>query len=251
MDLPGHTNKLVKAVLAANHNTAIVIQSGTPVTMPWVNSAPAILQAWYGGNETGNAIADILYGDVNPSGKLPLTFPVQIEDNPAYLNFGSEKGRTLYGEDVYIGYRWYESVKRDVCFPFGHGLSYTHFTIDNLAIKVSQGDDRLAITVVVENTGNYSGAHTVQVYVSQHNSSIRRPVKELKGFSKVSLAPAERKEVRISMSLKYATSFWDERKHAWTMEKDTFDVYVGSSSADKSFLKRSFEISKTAWWKGL
>jgi beta-glucosidase len=251
MDLPGHTNKIIKAVLSANPNTAIVIQSGTPVSMPWVNSAPAILQAWYGGNETGNAIADVLYGDFNPSAKLPLTFPIQVEDNPTYLNFRSEKGRTLYGEDVYIGYRWYESIKRDVCFPFGHGLSYTNFTIDNLTVKASEDDDRLAITVMVENTGNRSGAHIVQVYVSQRDPSIRRPVKELKGFSKVSLAPAERKEVEIVLSLKYATSFWDERKHAWTMEKDTFDIYVGSSSVDQHFLTDSFKISKTAWWKGL
>ncbi|OKL59878.1 hypothetical protein UA08_04661 [Talaromyces atroroseus] len=251
MGLPGRTNDLINAVLQANANTAIVIQSGTPVSMPWATTAPAIMQAWYGGNETGNAIADILYGDVNPSGKLPLTFPLQLEDNPTYLNFGSERGRTIYGEDIYIGYRFYESVQRDVCFAFGYGLSYTEFALGNLAVSISEDEDVLAIEVMVENVGSRSGAHIVQVYVSQRHPSVKRPVKELKGFAKVCLDKSEKKKLEICLSLKYATSFWDERKHAWAMEKDAFDVHVGSSSVDKDMLTDSFEVSKTRWWNGL
>jgi beta-glucosidase len=120
MDLPGHANALISAVLAANPSTVIVLQSGTPVTMPWASSAPTLLHAWYGGNETGNAIADILFGDVNPSAKLPLSFPKKLEDNPAFLNYRCEGGRTLYGEDVYVGYRWYDTLGLEQLFPFGY-----------------------------------------------------------------------------------------------------------------------------------
>lgn len=234
-----------------NPNTAIVIQSGTPVAMPWVDSAPAVMQAWYGGNETGNAIADVLFGDVNPGGKLPLTFPAKLEDTPAYLNFGSERGRTLYGEDIFVGYRYYEYINRKVLFPFGHGLSYTDFHVDDLFVEAREEEDGLTVSVVVQNTGSRGGAYVSQVYVSQDRSSIARPVKELKGFGKVFLKPGEKQVLEISMSLKYATSYWDEQKKSWAMEKDTFKVLVGSSSADEKMLSGSFKLSRTRWWKGL
>jgi beta-glucosidase len=219
--------------------------------MPWASSANAIMHAWYGGNETGNAIADVLYGQVNPSGKLPLSFPIRVEDNPAFLNFGSERGRTIYGEDVYVGYRFYEKTKKDVLFPFGHGLSYTSFVTGNLALSLSPADDTLTVVVNVHNTGSRRGSQVIQVYVAQHHPSISRPVKELKGFSKVHLDVDEKREVRIPMSLKYATSFWDESRRAWIMEKDAFDVLVGSSSVDEDMLKTSFDIDETVWWNGL
>ena len=138
MDLPGHINELISAVAAANPNTAVVLQSGTPVTMPWIGEVKAVLQAWFGGNECGNAIADVLLGTKNPSGKLSLSIPVRCEDNPAFLTFRSERGRALYGEDVYVGYRFYEKVKRDVLFPFGHGLSYTGFEMKNLRVQKNE-----------------------------------------------------------------------------------------------------------------
>lgn len=248
MHLPGHTDALIAAVAAANPHTALVLQSGTPVTMPWVDQVPALVQAWYGGNETGNAIADVLFGGANPSGKLSLSFPARNEDNPAFLNFRSERGRALYGEDVYIGYRFYEKTKRDVLFPFGHGLSYTTFEIDNLSVA----DDGATVvtTVDVKNTGAVEGAQVVQVYVSQRAPSINRPPKELKGFAKVLLKPGETKQVQVDLPKKYAASFWDELKDAWVMEADEYDVLVGDSSASTP-LKASFKVEKTAWWKGL
>lgn len=251
LGLPGLTDRLIREVLAANRNTAIVLQSGTPVAMPWVESAPAILQAWYGGNETGNAIADVLYGDVNPSAKLPLTFPRCLEDTPACLNFGSERGRTIYGEDVFVGYRFYEKMSRPVLFPFGHGLSYSDFVVDTLSVDVSETDDRLQVSVSVQNTGTCSGAYVAQVYVAQRQPSISRPAKELKGFGKVSLEPGQRQTLTVPMSLKYATSFWDEQKKAWAMEEDSYDVLVGGSSADDKTLSKSFVVTETRWWNGL
>nr|KAK5442199.1 beta-glucosidase [Exophiala xenobiotica] len=248
MDLPPGSDDLIKAVLAANPNTAIVIQSGTPVAMPWLKEARAILQAWYGGNETGNAIADVVFGKTNPSGKLPLSFPVRNEDNPAFLNYKSERNRAIYGEDVYVGYRFYEKTKKEVAFPFAHGLSYTTFHIKDLSIE--DDEVNIAISASVTNTGNVDGAQVVQAYVSQQNSSVNRPPKELKGFAKVFVKAGATEKVRIFMSKKYAASFWDEARDSWTMEKGTYDVLVGDSSASTP-LQGQFKVRETRWWKGL
>ena len=248
MDLPPGSDDLIKAVLAANPNTAIVIQSGTPVTMLWLKDAPAVVQAWYGGNETGNAIADIVFGNLNPSGKLPLSFPLRNEDNPAFLNYKSERNRAIYGEDVYIGYRFYEKTNKEVAFPFGHGLSYTTFHITDLSVQ----DDDLDIIVSanVSNTGKVDGAEVVQVYFAQRNPSLNRPKKELKGFSKIFVKAGETERVQIIISKKYAVSFWDEARDAWVMEKDIFDVLVGNSSANTP-LKAPIAVRRTEWWRGL
>lgn len=163
MDLPPGIDELIAAVVAANPNTVVVNQSGTPVTMPWAGKVGAIVQAWYGGNETGNAIADVLFGDRNPSGKLSLSWPIKVQDNPAFLNYRTEGGRTIYGEDVYVGYRFYEFLGREVLFPFGHGLSYTSFEFSGLA--VTEKDGKLDVSVKVKNTGKTAGAEVVQVYV--------------------------------------------------------------------------------------
>lgn len=248
MDLPGHTNALVAAVAAANPNTAVVIQSGCPVSMPWISSVSTLIQAWYGGNETGNAIADVLYGDANPSGKLPLSFPVRNEDNPAFLNFRSEHGRVLYGEDVYVGYRFYEATKRATQFPFGHGLSYTSFRLSQLSVACV--GKSVVATLMLENVGERDGAEVVQVYVAQRSPGVRRPPKELKGFAKVHLAAGEARLVTVEVDVKYATSYWDEERDMWVSGKDTYDVLVGTSSADTP-LSGSFEVEETTWWKGL
>lgn len=252
MDMPGHVDELIAAVAKANPRTTVVIQSGTPVTMPWASDVSAIVQAWYGGNETGNALADILLGTTCPSGKLSLSFPKRNEDNPAFLNFRSERGRTIYGEDVYIGYRFYEKTQREVLFPFGHGLSYTSFEMRDLHVESKGGDldGTIEVSLEVCNVGDRAGAQVVQVYVSQHSPSIRRPVKELKGFTKVELEPQESKKVQLSISRKYATSFWDEEKDKWIMEKDKYDVLVGDSSASTP-LVAGFEVNATSYWKGL
>jgi beta-glucosidase len=248
MDLPGYSDELIRAVTAVNPRTAVVIQSGTPVTMPWADTVPSLIQSWYGGNEGGNAIADVLFGMVNPAGKLPLSIPIRLEDNPAFLNFGSENGRTLYGEDVYVGYRFYEKTKTRVLFPFGHGLSYTNFAFDQFNVKI----DTEMIQVVLEarNIGALPGHTVAQVYISQRKPLINRPPKELKGFKKVFLKEGEATSIRIMIPLKYATSYWDEERHMWITEAGDYDVLVGESSATTS-CAGTFVVDKTSWWKGL
>lgn len=257
MDSPPNVDKLISKVLIANPNAVIVIQSGTPVAMPWADDAKAILQAWYGGNETGNAIADVLYGRVNPSAKLPLTFPRHLFQNPAFLNFRSERGRVLYGEDVYVGYRYYEKLGVAPMFPFGHGLSYTTFGYSDLKVSLSQvevpsSSSQVSINVrcSIENTGHREGAEVVQAYIRQSTHSISRPVKELKGFTKVFLQPGEKKTVEIVIERRYACSFWDEGRDKWVMEQGEYEVMVGRSSQAGS-LTQKFDVQQTEWWSGL
>lgn len=255
-------------MVAANRRTAVVVQSGTPVGMPWAGAAAAVLQAWYGGCEAGRGVADVLFGAADPAGRLPLTLPRRLAATPAFLAFGAERcgGRTRYAEDVHVGYRWYERTGAPVLFPFGHGLSYAEFALARLRVDVSPsphdyGGDaggggglteaRLLVSVGVSNRGSRAGSEVVQVYVSQRGPSAARPIKELKGFSKVKLGVGEERTVEIPMSLKYACSFWDEQKRAWVMERGTFDVLVGTSSADESMLTASFDVPKTTWWNGL
>lgn len=161
--------------------------------MPWAKSMAGVVQAWYGRNETGHAIADLLFGDVNPSGKLPFSIPMRVEDNPAYLKYRSARGRALYGEDVYVGYRYYEAVKRTVLWPFGWGLSYTNPSLSNVNLKVKRrGEDVvLEVSVSVAKTGALDGSEVVQLYVSQRSPSMRRPPKELNNFVKTSVSCGE------------------------------------------------------------
>ncbi|RDW92181.1 beta-glucosidase-8 [Coleophoma crateriformis] len=248
MDLPPYSDELISKVLDANPNTTVVIQSGTPVAMPWASKAKSLVQAWYGGNETGNAIADVLFGDVNPGGKLPLTFPKRVQDNPAFLNYRSEGGRTLYGEDVYVGYRYYEKTETDVLFPFGYGLSYTTFSLSSLTLTTTA--QTVTATVTVKNTGAVAGTETVQLYISPKDPSIGRPNKEMKGFQKVLLQPGESKEVTIEVDTKLATSFYGEIRKAWISEQGEYEALVGNSS-QADFLKASFKVEKTTYWVGL
>ena len=252
MDLPPHMDEMISAVAAANTNTVVVMQSGTPVHMPWVKEVPAIVQAWYGGNETGNVIADILFGDVNPSGKLSLSFPIRFQDNPAYFNYRAEAGRTLYGEDVYMGYRYYEYVERDVLFPFGHGLSYTEFQFSDISIKEESG--KLAVEVVVKNVGSARGAEVAQVYVApKQPAKVNRPRKELKGFAKVELDPGESRKVAVEIESKYAVSYWAEERKKWCGERGDYEVIVSNSSEVKEgkAVKGQFSIPETFYWDGL
>ncbi len=262
MDLPPPMDDLIAAVAAANPNTVVVMQSGTPVTMPWVDQVPALVQAWYGGNETGNVIADVLFGDANPSGKLSLSFPKRLQDNPAFLNFRTEAGRTLYGEDIYIGYRYYEFADREVNFPFGHGLSYTSFAFSDLAVTPSSppaaaGDGKngtLRVEVTVQNTGAARGAEVVQVYVAPKQAAkVNRPRKELKGFAKVELDAGESARVVVEIETKYAASYWDETRDEWIAEAGEYEVIASNTSAvaKGQAQKGSFTIPETFWWTGL
>jgi beta-glucosidase len=257
MDLPPNTDELISKVLEANPNTVIVLQSGTPVAMPWINSANAVLHAWYGGNETGNAIADVLFGDVNPSGKLSLTFPKRLKDNPAYLNHRSEGGRVLYGEDIYVGYRYYEKLGIEPLFAFGHGLSYTTFAFLDLSVSRpsldSHGTDATGtatVSVKVKNSGKIAGAEVVQVYIASISSPIERPEKELKGFAKVLLRPGEERIVEILLEVGRATAYFDENRAMWCSAEGEYEVLVGSSS-DNILLKERLRVEKTLFWTGL
>ncbi|KAJ4325801.1 beta-glucosidase [Fusarium piperis] len=251
MKLPGALDDLIAAVSAANPNTAVVMQTGTPEEMPWLDAVPAVIQAWYGGNETGNSIADILFGDANPSGKLSLSFPKRLTDVPAFLNFRTEAGRTLYGEDIYLGYRYYEFADREVNFPFGHGLSYTTFAFSDLTVTSSEG--KLTASFKVRNTGSIRGAEVAQLYVKPlQTSKVNRPVKELKGFAKVELDAGAEQAVTISELEKYAAAYFDEEKDQWCVEAGEYEVIISDSSVvgDKA-LKGSFKVDETYWWSGI
>jgi len=254
MDLPGLQNRLIEEICKVNSSTVVVLQSGTPVTTPWVDHVPATLQAWYGGNETASAIVDTLYGRSCPSGKLPLSWPRLNEHNPAFLNYRSDDGRCLYGEDVYVGYRYYEKVGCRVQWPFGFGLSYAQFHLDGLTIE-RQGSnvtsETLLVSVQVKNISTkFDGSEVVQLYIGHPTSGIGRPVKELKAFSKVFVACGETVVASMSVNLRYATSYWSEREHAWVSEKGQYKVLLGTSS-DNTSLEAAFETTSTFYWNGV
>ncbi|KAJ5737710.1 uncharacterized protein N7483_002835 [Penicillium malachiteum] len=248
MSLPPYTDELIERVLKVNPNTVIVMQSGTPVEMPWINDAKAVLHAWYGGNETGNGLADVVFGDVNPSAKLPLTFPRKVKDNPTFFNFRCEGGRVLYGEDVYVGYRYYDGLDIEPLFPFGHGLSYTSFTLSDLVLN-RESENMLQVNCKVRNTGSRRGAEVVQVYVVAVSPPIRRPTKELKEFRKVILEAGSEQEISIPLDIVRATSFWDEKSDSWCSYEGTYKIMVGTSSRGE-FLEGSVDVSETEYWSG-
>lgn len=256
MDLPPGSDELITQVLQANANTVVVIQSGMPVTMPWAKDAKALLQAWYGGNEGGNGIADVLYGDVNPSAKLPVTFPSHLRDTPSYLNSRAEQGRILYGEDIYVGYRYYEKSGRVPLFPFGHGLSYTTFTRAALTLGVTpekpklEDGETIKATVLVTNTGSVAGAEIIQLWISPPSSmTVSRPPRELKGLAKVFLEAGESKEVEIVVEKKLATSYWDERQESWLSEQGEYTVLI--TGTGKETVTASFSVEQSRHWLGL
>ncbi|KAE8414351.1 putative beta-glucosidase H [Aspergillus pseudocaelatus] len=253
MDLPPGIDALITSVLdVAANKTVIVNQSGTPVTMPWADKARGIVQAWYGGNETGHGIADVIFGDVNPSGKLPLSWPLDVKHNPAYLNYASVGGRVLYGEDVYVGYRYYEKVGREVLFPFGHGLSYTTFTVSPDVVFSQESfrpEEPLTAAVQIKNTGKVAGAQVLQLYISAPHSPTPRPTKELHGFTKVLLQPGEGRVAHIRVD-KYATSFWDEIEGMWKSEEGMYEALIGTSSQN-ILANGTFRVDRTRYWLGL
>ncbi|KAL4797625.1 putative beta-glucosidase H [Aspergillus venezuelensis] len=253
MDLPPGIDEMISRVLdVAADRTIIVNQSGTPVTMPWIKQAKSVVHGWYGGNETGHGIADVLFGEANPSGKLSLSWPVDVKHNPAYLNYASVGGRVLYGEDIYVGYRFYEKTGRQTLFPFGHGLSYTTFSISpeaSIFPETFRSENPPTATVLVKNTGKSAGAEVLQLYVAAPNSPTPRPQKELHGFEKVFLQPGEETVVDITMD-RYATSFWDEIEEMWKSEAGVYEVLIGTSSHN-IVARGQFTVSQTQYWKGL
>ena len=233
LSLPGRQDELIARVAAANPCTVVVLQTGGPVAMPWLSAVAAILQAWYPGQECGNAIADVLFGVTDPGGRLPQTFPARLEDNPAFLNYPGENGRVSYGEGLFIGYRYYDKKRIAPLFPFGHGLSYTSFSYGELELSAAEvgSGDTLTARIAVTNTGARAGQEVVQLYVRDSPSSLVRPEKELKGFAKLHLAPGETAVAAIDLDLR-SLAFFDDRQGAWVAEAGEFTVLVGHSSSD-------------------
>jgi beta-glucosidase len=233
-ELPGEQANLTRTVLRANPRTVVVLNNGSPLDVSsWIARVPAVLEAWFNGQETGNAIADVLFGDVNPSGKLPDTYPVHYEDNPSYLNYPGESGHLTYGEGLFVGYRYYDAKNLEPLFPFGFGLSYTTFGYENLRLSAAEIDpgSPLVVSVDVRNTGARAGKEVVQLYVRDVESRLVRPPKELKGFQKVALAPGEVKTLTFTLTLR-DLSFYDPTLKDWVAEPGTFEILVGSSSRD-------------------
>lgn len=233
MRLPACQNRLIEAVAAANANTVVVLHNGAPVEMPWIGKVKAVLEAYLGGQAVGLATVRILYGEVNPSGCLPETFPVKLADNPSYLFYGGEKDQADYREGVFVGYRYYDKKQMPVLFPFGHGLSYTTFEYSDLRLSSSRITDRdtLTVTVRVKNTGSRFGKHVVQLYVSDRGSAVLRPDRELKGFEKVALQPGESRDVTFVLE-KRAFAYWNTQLHDWHVQTGEFGIELGRSSRD-------------------
>jgi beta-glucosidase len=253
-ELPYHQDRLIEALAKANKNLIYVNISGNAVAMPWVSRVPAIVQGWYGGSIAGEALAAVLVGDANPSGKLPFTWPAKLSDVGAHaLNAfpgtwrNGTKGRNgiideEYKEGIYVGYRWVDHAKTVPTFAFGHGLSYTTFKLSNARISAKEmtQDGKLTFTVTVTNTGKRAGQEVVQLYIHDAVSSLERPYKELKGFSKVSLQPGESKEVEITID-NSALSFFDDTAHVWKSEAGEFTALIGTAS-DNLPLKVNFNL---------
>lgn len=246
MKLPEAHNQLVDEVCAVNPNVVIVLAGGAPVEFEWENKVRAILHSYLGGQAGAGAVTDILLGRVNPSGKLAETYPMSLGCTPCVNFFPGNPATVEYRESIYIGYRYYEKAAREVRYPFGYGLSYTTFEYSDLALDRSSMDenDTLTVTFKVKNTGSVAGAETAQLYVGDRESTVYRPVKELKGFKKVSLEPGEVKEISISLSRR-AFAFFNVLTNDWCVESGKFDIYVGASSADIR-LKAELEVTAAA-----
>ncbi|MEO6547230.1 MAG: glycoside hydrolase family 3 C-terminal domain-containing protein [Ferruginibacter sp.] len=233
-DLPFGQDKLIDALQKANKNTAVVLLSGNAVSMPWINKVAAVIQGWYLGSEAGSALADVISGEVNPSGKLPFSFPKKLEDNAAHsfgkLSYPGDSINQYYKEDILVGYRWFDTKKIQPQFAFGYGLSYTSFELRKLTTNKTtyEKDDVIHIKFTIKNTGLRSGAKVAQVYVSDPVCSVVRPVKELKAFEKVFLQPGETKMVENVEVANLA--FYDEGRKDWNIEAGDFVLQLGNSS---------------------
>lgn len=237
LELPSRQNELISAVAKVNPHTVVVLNSGAPVAMSWISEVSAVLQANYPGMEGGNAVADILTGRVNPSGKLPVTYPKRIEDTPAYLYYPGGK-EVVYGEGVFVGYRYYDKRDMEPLFPFGYGLSYTSFEYSKLEFPAKiQAGQTAVISLTVGNTGGREGAEVVQLYIHDRLSGLPRPPKELKAFAKVFLKPGESKRVDFRLDDR-AFSYYDPCKKSWAAEPGEFELQVGSSSRDIRLIGR-------------
>jgi len=246
LKLPGLEEELVSRVVAANRRTIVVLVSGSPVEMgPWLTKAPSVLQAWYGGTEGGNAVARVIFGDVNPSGKLPCTFPKRLEDTPttAFKSYPGANGVEKYEEGLFIGYRWYDDKKIEPLFPFGFGLSYTTFLYSNLKWipDFSSAASQSTLQFDLTNSGSKDGAEVTQIYIAPLHPTVSRPQQELKAFKKVVLAQGEKQTLSIALD-PYDFAYYDPQKKLWVVEPGQYEIRVGSSSRDIR-LRQTIDIS--------
>lgn len=230
LDIPAKQVEVLDAVAAANPNVAVVLSNGSVVSMPWRGRAKAILETWLLGQAGGAALADVIFGDETPSGKLAQTIIDDVNDDPSAMNWPGEEGHVDYGEGVFVGYRYYDTFRKQVTYPFGYGLSYATFDVHDATVAKT-GPRSAEVTVTVTNTSDVAGAETVQVYVAPPKAKVARPVHELKGFAKVALEPGESKNVTIALDDR-AFAYWSERFDDWHVEGGTYTVEVGVSSRD-------------------
>ncbi len=234
-ELPFNQNALLSKLIEANANVGVILVSGNAVEMPWLGKVKGLVQSWYNGSEAGNALADILSGDINPSGKLPYSYPVKLKDNAAHhfgeLSYPGDSIDQYYKEDILVGYRWHDTKKIDPLFAFGYGLSYTSFSFNNISVdkKSYTADDVIKVKCTVNNTGNLDGAEVLQVYVGMPKSKVKRALKELKGFQKVYLKAGESKEALISIPVS-KLAYYNETDSKWDLEPGSYMIYVGNAS---------------------
>lgn len=233
MGMPECQNKVIAEVAKVQPNTVVVLHNGSPVETPWADDVAAVLEMYLGGQGVGEACDRLLYGEVNPSGRLPETFPYRLQDNPSYLNFPGDGKDVNYAEDIYVGYRYYEAKELPVRWAFGHGMSYTDFAYSNMKLSSDSLTDEGTVTVTVDvtNTGKVPGKEVVQLYVADKNGTPQRPVKELKGFTKLSLAPGETKTAELTLSAR-DLSFYHEELGDWYAPTGNYEILVGHASDD-------------------
>lgn len=233
LEMPTNQNALIKAVVAVQPNTIVVLHNGSPVTMPWLGQVKAVLEMYLGGEAVGAATAALLYGENNPSGRLAETFPLRVEDTPTYPYYGIERNDVRYREETLVGYRYYDTMRRPVLFPFGHGLSYTNFKYSNLSINQKQIDDTqtLKVEATVTNTGHCFGKEVVQLYVANPIGDHVRPQKELRAFKKVALKPNETKTISFELDYR-AFAEWNVQSHDWLVPDGSYTIQIAKSASD-------------------
>lgn len=243
--LPDNQNALIEAVTEIKSNVIIVLLNGSAVEMPWIHKVQSVLEAYLGGQSMAGAVADLLFGDKNPSGKLAETFPVKLSQTPAYINFPGESDKVEYREGLFVGYRYYDQAEIDVLFPFGHGLSYTFFEYSDLRVDRNEifDNEEVIVSVKVKNTGNRTGKEIIQLYVRDVECSVIRPVKELKGFEKIELAPGEEKMVTFKLG-KRAFAYYNVELKDWHVESGNFELLIGRSSKEIE-LKETIKVNSS------
>ena len=233
INIPAAQNQLISAIAKSQKNTVVVLTNGSAVTMPWVNEVEGIVETWLVGQAGAGAIGDVLFGKINPSGKLAETFPMRLEDTPAFTNFPGEEGNAVFGERIFVGYRHYDERKITPLFPFGFGLSYTTFEYSEMKVSSKKTTDKqgLTVSIKIKNTGNTAGKEVVQLYVTDKESTLQRPEKELKKFAKVDLQPGEVKEITFVLNSR-DFSYFDSKRDQWIAESGAFEIKMGASSRD-------------------